>query len=151
MKIKATVNIFLANQGVQQQLNIKLRLINTKFQLRWLLNSLMQLIWSYLSLAKILKVYHRLLMFSFVLFVYFLQSFIIYSNYHCTTYEVSRRKKSPNSELFWSAFSPDFPAFGLNTERYRVSLRKFGENEDQNNSEYRLFLRSVFHQKFLTK
>ena len=118
MKIKATVNIFLANQGVQQQLNIKLRLINTKFQLRWLLNSLMQLIWSYLSLAKILKVYHRLLMFSFVLFVYFLQSFIIYSNYHCTTYEVSRRKKSPNSELFWSTFFPNFPAYGLNTERY---------------------------------
>ena len=55
------------------------------------------------------------------------------------------------SELFWFAFFPDFPAFGLNTERYRVSLRKSGENEDQNNSEYRLFLRSVFHQKFLTK
>ena len=30
----------------------------------------------------------------------------------------SRRKKSPYSELFWSAFFPDFPAFGLNTERY---------------------------------
>ena len=32
-------------------------------------------------------------------------------------------KKSPYSELFWSAFSPHFLAFGLNTERYGVSLR----------------------------
>ena len=38
-----------------------------------------------------------------------------YSNCHFVLY--SRRKKSPYSELFWSAFSPDFPAFGLNTER----------------------------------
>ena len=30
------------------------------------------------------------------------------------------RKKSPYSELFWSAFFPAFPVFGLNTERYRV-------------------------------
>ena len=30
------------------------------------------------------------------------------------------RKKCPYSELFWSAFFPNFPAFGLNTERYRV-------------------------------
>ena len=27
-------------------------------------------------------------------------------------------KKSPYSELFWSAFFPHFPAFGLNMERY---------------------------------
>ena len=33
------------------------------------------------------------------------------------------RKKSPYSELFWSPFFPHFPAFGLNTERYSVSLR----------------------------
>ena len=26
------------------------------------------------------------------------------------------RNKSPYWELFWSAFFPDFPAFGLNTE-----------------------------------
>ena len=32
---------------------------------------------------------------------------------------ISLRKKCPYSELFWSYF----PAFGLNTERYRVSLR----------------------------
>ena len=28
------------------------------------------------------------------------------------------RKKCPYSKLFWSAFFPHFPAFGLNTERY---------------------------------
>ena len=28
------------------------------------------------------------------------------------------RKKSSYLELFWSTFSPHFPAFGLNTERY---------------------------------
>ena len=28
----------------------------------------------------------------------------------------SLRKKCPYSELFWSAFFPHFPAFGLNTE-----------------------------------
>ena len=33
------------------------------------------------------------------------------------------RKKFPYSELFWSAFFPHFPAFGLNTETYEVSLR----------------------------
>ena len=33
------------------------------------------------------------------------------------------RKKCPYLELFWSAFFPHFPAFGLNTERYSVSLR----------------------------
>ena len=55
------------------------------------------------------------------------------------------RKKCPYSELFWSSFFPHFPAFGLNTERYGVSLRiqsKCGKNKDQNNSEYRLFVRS---------
>ena len=35
----------------------------------------------------------------------------------------SLRKKTWYSELFWSAFSPHFPAFGVNTERYSVSLR----------------------------
>ena len=35
----------------------------------------------------------------------------------------SLRKKTSYSELFWSAFSPHFPAFGVNTERYSVSLR----------------------------
>ena len=56
------------------------------------------------------------------------------------------RKKCPCSELFWSAFFPHFPAFGLNTERYGVfspNAEKCGKNADQNNSEYGHFLRSV--------
>ena len=32
------------------------------------------------------------------------------------------RKKSPYLELFWSALFPHFPAFGLNTETYSISL-----------------------------
>ena len=35
----------------------------------------------------------------------------------------SLHKKCPYSELFWSAFFPHFPSFGLNTKRYGVSLR----------------------------
>ena len=31
--------------------------------------------------------------------------------------------KCPYSELFWSVFSPHFPAFKVNTDRYGVSLR----------------------------
>ena len=59
------------------------------------------------------------------------------------------RKTFPYLELFWSAFFPHFPAFGVNTKRYGVSLRiqskcrKCGKNVDQNNSEYGHFLRSV--------
>ena len=34
----------------------------------------------------------------------------------------SLRKKYPYSELFWSAFFPHFPAFGLNTEKMRTRL-----------------------------
>ena len=45
----------------------------------------------------------------------------------------ARRKKSPYSELFSSAFFPDFPAFGVN-------MGKSGKNANQNNSEYGLFL-----------
>ena len=37
-------------------------------------------------------------------------------------------KKSPYSELFWSAFFPDFPAFGLNTERYTTYSVPMREN-----------------------
>ena len=37
--------------------------------------------------------------------------------------KIARRKKCPYSELFWFAFFPHFPAFGLNTERYGVFLR----------------------------
>ena len=45
-----------------------------------------------------------------------------------------------------SYFGRHFHAFRLNTERYGVSLRiqsECGNNADQNNSEYGLFLRSV--------
>ena len=52
--------------------------------------------------------------------------------------QLARRKKSPYSELFWSAFFSDFPTFGLNTDRYSE------KNADQNNSEYGLFLPSVY-------
>ena len=38
-------------------------------------------------------------------------------------------------KLFWSAFFPHFPTFGLNTG-------KCGKNEDQNNFKYGHFLRS---------
>ena len=34
------------------------------------------------------------------------------------------RKKSPYSELFWSAFSPHFPAFGLTTERLSLRIQE---------------------------
>ena len=37
---------------------------------------------------------------------------------------------------------PHFPAFGLNTERYGCSVR-MRENADENNSEYKYFLRSA--------
>ena len=39
------------------------------------------------------------------------------------TIRSSVRKKSQYSELFWSTFFLDFPAFGLNTEKCGVSLR----------------------------
>ena len=44
---------------------------------------------------------------------------------------VTRRKKSPYSELFWSKLFPDFPAFGLNTERFSPNARKSVKNADQ--------------------
>ena len=54
--------------------------------------------------------------------------------------DISLRKTSPYSESFWSAFFPDFPAFGLNTKRYSSpNAGKSGKNADQNNSEYGLF------------
>ena len=59
---------------------------------------------------------------------------------------ITLRKKFPYSELFWSAFFPHFPAFGLNAKRYSVSLRiqsKCEKNVDQNKSEHEHFLCSV--------
>ena len=38
-------------------------------------------------------------------------------------FELTLRKKSPYSELFWSAFFPYFPAFGLNNSEYGLFLR----------------------------
>ena len=62
------------------------------------------------------------------------------------------RKKCPYSESFWSTLFPHFPAFGLNTESYSVSLLiqceygKCGKNADQNNSEFGHFLHDAgFH------
>ena len=48
------------------------------------------------------------------------------------------------SVRIWNYSSPHFPTFGLNTERYFVSLLilRMWENTDQNNSEYGHFLRS---------
>ena len=56
----------------------------------------------------------------------------------------SRRKKSLHSELFWSAFFPDFPAFVPNTVSvFSPNTGKSRKNADQNISECGLFLRSV--------
>ena len=54
------------------------------------------------------------------------------------------RKKSPYSELFWSAFSVDFPVFSPN-------VGKSGKNADQNNSEYGFLLRRVYLHENRTK
>ena len=65
------------------------------------------------------------------------------------SWEMPLRKRFPYSELLWSALSPHFSSFGLNTERYSASLSiqsecgKRGKNADQNNSEYGHFLLSV--------
>ena len=54
-------------------------------------------------------------------------------------------KKCPYPELFWSAFCPHFPAAGLNTERYSISL----QNVDQSNSENGHFLHSEDWSQFV--
>ena len=54
-------------------------------------------------------------------------------------------KKCPYPELFWSAFCPHFPATGLNTERYSISL----QNADQSNSENGHFLHSEDWSQFV--
>ena len=57
-------------------------------------------------------------------------------------------KKCPYSELVSSAFFPHFLTFGLNAERYFVTLLiqsecgKMWTNTDQNNSKYEHFLSS---------
>ena len=37
---------------------------------------------------------------------------------------ITLRKKSPYSGLFWSAFFPHFPAFGLRISPYSVRMRE---------------------------
>ena len=51
------------------------------------------------------------------------------------------------SDRIWSFSGPYFLAFGLNTERYRVSLYsvRMRENTYQKNSEYGHFSRSVYY------
>ena len=61
---------------------------------------------------------------------------------------ITIREKYPYSELFWSVFFPHFPAFGLNTKGYGVSLciqSECGKNADLNNFEYGHLLCSVSH------
>ena len=48
-----------------------------------------------------------------------MESVIIFSQKVMQKNNVTLRKKCPHSEFFWSVF---FPTFGLNTERFRVSL-----------------------------
>ena len=55
------------------------------------------------------------------------------------------RKKSPYLGLFWSAFFPHFPAFGLSV--FSPNAGKCRKNADQNNSEYGNFLRSVMQMR----
>ena len=70
---------------------------------------------------------------------------------------LSLGKRCPYSELFWSAFFPHFPAFGLNAGRYSISFRiqseygKMQKDTDQNNSECGHPLRSVSSQKALSQ
>ena len=57
---------------------------------------------------------------------------------------LKKRRRILRESVSVGSFSgPLFPAFGLNTERYSVSLAQMRENADENNSEYGLFLRSV--------
>ena len=54
----------------------------------------------------------------------------------------SLREKCPYSELSWSVFSRIRTEYGERISPYSVRMQ---ENEDQNNSEYGHFLRSVQH------
>ena len=67
---------------------------------------------------------------------------------------ILQRKKCPYSGLFWSAFFPHFPAFGLNTpylSAFRPNAGKCRKNGDQNNSEYGHFLHCVWRNLFREK
>ena len=64
---------------------------------------------------------------------------------------LSLRKKCQYSELFWSAFFPDFLTFGLNTEDtvhlsvFSPNVGKCGQNSDRNKSEHGIFSGSVYN------
>ena len=98
------------------------------------------------SIIKLFSTFSRL-WFMVKLIKYFLRSIVTDGNImtifsspvikHCVKHLVRIRSYSGSH----------FPAFGLNTKRYSVSLRiksEGGENMDQNNSEYRHFSRSVW-------
>ena len=57
------------------------------------------------------------------------------------------RKKCPYSELFWSAFVPHFPAFGLNTESYSIQseCRKMRNRKTSNTDTFYAVLFTMFH------
>ena len=71
------------------------------------------------------------------------------------TQEMHRVKGVCIRSYFGPHFPPHFPAFGLNTERYGVSLRIQSEcgkkNADQKNLEYGHFLRSDAKAQILTE
>ena len=78
----------------------------------------------------------------------FSKSLIRENNPFCDRYSkflqrLTLHKKSPYSEFFWSAFFPDFLAFGQNLSVFSPNAGKSGKSSDQNNSEYGLFLRRV--------
>ena len=87
----------------------------------------------------------------FYLFDFFSSSFLfLFIGFACVSTAIQVLEKRVRiRSVFWSTFSADFSAFGLNTERCGVryvfssNARKCGEDADQNNSEYGLFLRRV--------
>ena len=63
----------------------------------------------------------------YILYIPFTDLLYVFMFYMNLAHRVSLRKKSPYSDLFWSAFFPDFLAFGLNTEgfsRIRTEYRE---------------------------
>ena len=70
----------------------------------------------------------------------FSKSLIRENNPFCDRYSkflqrLTLHKKSPYSEFFWSAFFPDFLAFGQNLSVFSPNAGKSGKSSDQNNSE----------------
>ena len=83
----------------------------------------------------------------FIFYFYKLNLRIVSSLYFWYTWHShvsTLRKRSPYSNLFWSAFFPHFPVFSSNAG-------KCGKNVDQNNSECGQFLRSAQYTYSYTK